>query len=182
MLIILITLALVGIEAIRRQKKAALVEEFQFRLFQMRDELRELALRDQYTRRSWVFAYLDSTTAKVIGAMPRMSVWKMLALELSYKDDERFEELSANLAREIAKPQLCDLKQYCDDMMTLLGEYITKRHSTLKVCISSVDRISTTARIAVAELRKRSLEVAMKSPETSTLPDYAPDFAQPCLT
>src|ERR1017187_2835847 len=182
MLIMLITLALVGIEAMRRQKRAALVEEFQFRLFEMRDGLRELALRDPYMRRSWVFAYLDSTTAKAIGVMPRLSVWKLLALEISYKDDQRFEELSANLAREMAKPQLCDLKQYCDDMMKLFADYIIKRHSTLKVCISSVDRIATTARDAVAELRKRSLDVAMKSPETSTLPDYAPDFGKPCLT
>jgi hypothetical protein len=182
MLILVIVLTLVGLEAIRRQRKAVLDIEFQFRLFRMRDGLRELAVRDPNVSRNWVFAYLDSTTAKAIGQLPRLSVWKLLALELAYKDDERFETLSANLERELAKAQFRDLKRYADDLMGTFGAYITERHSTLHVCVHIVYAVSATMRTAIAELRKRSLEVAMKSPETSTLLEYAPDFGQqmPC--
>jgi len=178
MLIIVIVLALVGLEAVRRQRKAVLDIEFQFKLFQMRDKLRKLAVCEPAISRSWAFAYLDSTTAKAIGQLPRLSVWKLLALEFAYKDDERFEKLSANLERELAKPQFSDLKQYRDDLTETFGAYITRRHSTLHVCINVVYIISAPARIAVAELRKRSLEVAMKSPETSTLLECEPEFGQ----
>ncbi len=182
MLTLAIVLALVGLECMRRQRKAVLDVEFQFRLFQMRDSLRELAVCDPDTTRSWAFAYLDSTTAKAIGQLPRLSVWKLLALELAYKDDERFERLSANLERELAKPRFRALKQYRDDLTETFGAYIAKRHSTLFVCVEVIDTASASTRHAVAELRKRSLEVAMKSPETSTLLEYAPEFGQrvPC--
>jgi hypothetical protein len=183
MLIIVIVLSLVGLEAVRRQRKALLDIEFQFKLFQMRDNLRELAVRNPDMSRSWVFAYLDSTTAKAIGQLPQLSVWKLLALEFAYKDDERFERLSANVERELAKPQFRDLQQYRNDLMGTFGAYITLRHSTLHSCVQVVYVISASARIAVAELRKRSLEVAMKSPETSTLLECEPEFgnAVPCL-
>jgi len=179
MLVIVIACALVGLEAVRRQKRAVLVTEFQFRLFCMRDNLRDLALSDPATCRSWVFAYLDSTTAKAIGILPRLSVWKLLALESVYKNDEQFDVLSKNLERELEKPQFRELKVYGDELMTTLGDYLTQRHNTLHGVIALVDHVSDPIKIAVAEARRRSLDVAMKSPETSTLPEYAPAFLSP---
>ena len=156
--------------------------DFQFQLFQMRDNLRELAVCDPDMTRSWAFAYLDSTTAKAIGQLPRLSIWKLLALGLAYKDDERFERLSTKLEKELAKPHLRGLKDYSNGLRGIFGAYMTQRHSTLHMGLVGVDAISSSTRIAIAELQKGSLEVAMKSPETSTLLEYAPDFGQrvPC--
>jgi hypothetical protein len=182
MLIIVIVLSLAGLEAIRRQRRAVLEVEFQFRLFEMRDRLRDLAVRDQDVRRSWVFAYFDSTTAKSIGLLPRLSIWKLVALEMAYKDDERFERLSANLDRELSKPQFRALQSYGSELMETWGNYVSRRHNTLHAFVDIIDGVSSSTKSAIAEVRKRSLEVAMKSPETSTLPEYAPEFGQrvPC--
>jgi hypothetical protein len=182
MLVIMIALTLVGLEAMRRQKRAVLVTEFQFQFFKMRDDLRDLAVHNESVRSSWVFAYLDSTTAKAVEILPRMSVWKLITLETIYKNDARFAELSKNLERELAKPQFIELKKYANRLMWTLGQYLSQRHRTLHVCVDFADRVSDPVRITVTEMRKRSLDVAVKSPETSTLSEYAPGFTSqvPC--
>jgi hypothetical protein len=67
--------------------------------------------------------------------------------------------------------------------MELFGEYLIQRHSTLTVCMTAIDFVSSSTRVAVAELRKRSLEAAMTAPETSTLLEYESEFGRrvPCV-
>jgi len=176
MLVILIALMLIGIEAVRYQRQASLVAEYRYRLFQLRDKLREIVVRDPVARRSWVFAYLDSTTAKAISILPKVSVWRLLALACVYRDDEGYQILSTNLERELAKPQFSDLRKCEKELTAILFDFLVARHRTLHASIELVDWAITPAQKAVDDMRRRSLDVAIKSPEMSTLAEHEPEF------
>lgn len=176
MLVILIVLSLYGIEAIRYQRQASLIADYRYRLFEMRDQLREIAVRDRDARRSWVFAYLDSTTAKAISLLPVLSVWRLFALASVYENDESYQTLSAHLERELTKPQLRELKAYEEALTGTVFAYLAKRHHTLHMTVQVIDLVISPARKVVEDMRKRSLDVAIKSPEMSTLPEHDPDF------
>jgi len=177
MLIILIALSLVGIEAIRHERRASVIADYRYRLFEMRDRLRAVATRDCATQRSWLFAYLDSTTAKAISRLPMLSVWRLLALALVYENDKSYQILTANLERELAKPQFRELKEYEHELTSTLLGFLVERHKTFDLTIELVDRAISPAQEAVAKYRKRSLDAAIKSPEMSTLPEHDPEFA-----
>ncbi len=177
MLVILIALSLVGIEAIRYERQASVIADYRYRLFEMRDRLRSIAARDRVVERSWVFAYLDSTTAKAISTLPKFSVWRLLALACVYHNDKSYQALSANLEREMAKPQFGELKKYENELANALLAFLIERHRTLHVSIELIDRVISPARGAVEDMRKLSLDIAIKSPEMSTLPEHDPAFA-----
>lgn len=163
MLVILIVASLLGIEAVRRQRQASLVAEHRYRLFQMRDRLREIAACNEAVRRSWVFVYLDSTTAKAINILPILSAWRLLAIAFVYRNDKSYEALSANLERELAKPQFLELKAYERELSEGLFAFLVQRHHTLHISVEVVDRVISPAKVVIDDLRKRSLDVAIKS-------------------
>ena len=174
MLIVLIAVALVALEGVRQQRRAALVSEYRYRLFEMRDRLRGLVMRNPDASRTWLFAYLDSTTAKSVSLLPDLSIWQLVFLAGVYRDDERFMRLSENLERELSKRQHEEFKNYEEELMRTLGSYLMERHAVFTGFVDSVDRVSAATRTLVEDTRRRSLEVALKSPETSTLSEFAP--------
>ena len=72
----------------------------QYRLYALRDALREAAIAGKVNPRSWVFGYLDSSIAKTIDRLPQISLWQGLALYLAYKHDAETIEAGARLTGE----------------------------------------------------------------------------------
>ena len=63
------------LEGVRRQKKEVLVLKYKYQFFALRDELREYAIENPEIAKNWVFQYLDSTIAKTIKLLPKLSLW-----------------------------------------------------------------------------------------------------------
>jgi hypothetical protein len=174
MLTMITVMILIGVAAVRVAQRNSLVCEYRYQLFELRDRLRQLAIRDEPASRSWLFAYFDSTTAKAVGLLPDLTVWQLLALENVYKNDPRFKLLSKNLDIELAKPQHREFKAFEEELIKTLGAYLFERHRTLLMTVEVADHLSAGIRQTIQETKRKSLEVAIKSPETSTLGDFAP--------
>lgn len=174
MLFLLTLVIIAAFERVRHLRKQALVSEYQFRLFALRDELRERALRDDVEIRSWLFHYFDSTTTKAIEILEGVSLWQLFVLTVAHRRDQAYQILSARLDAEMAKPKHSGFAQYEKEFMEVISEFLLRRHFVLIPSVMSVDKVSTVAVRFVEETKRLTLDVLLKSPETSTLPQCAP--------
>src|SRR5881227_3473474 len=71
-----------------------------YRLYEIRDSLREAAMTGRVDPHHWIFQYLDSSIAKTIGQFPGISLWQSLSVWLTYRRDSRVEDAAQQLSRE----------------------------------------------------------------------------------
>lgn len=180
MLILFILIAVILLESVRRGMKDALVLEYQYKFFALRDELRAHAVENPSLAKGWLFMYLDSTLTKFVTVLPEMTIWKILALMLTHKDDYSFRVHRAHLDREYEKPANARFKQIEVKFIATVGQYMMKRHTGLTFSIGLLRRLSASVDLARASMawlklqRKASLVVVVEAPETSTLGEYCP--------
>lgn len=174
MLIALTFVLVLILETARRQRKEVLVQDYTYRLFALRDELRECAIKEDTVAKNWVFQYLDSTIARSIKLMPRFSIWFVLGLLIAYRKNSRLEKLRTQLRNECEKPKNLELKRIEASLTAILGEYIVKRHILLLFISVIVVFLPVKLAQTITQLKKRSLELMVESPETSTLGNFAP--------
>lgn len=174
MLVVCALLLFLLLEAARRQRKEALILEYQYHLFALRDNLRERALQNPQLAKGWVFQYLDSTIAKSIKVLPRISIWYLLALMLTYRNDESLGRFRRSLDKEYEKSETMPLKEVEENLCQILAEFILSRH--VLMLIMSVVAVALPAALAatIRRMKKKSLELVLESPETSTLQQFAP--------
>jgi hypothetical protein len=180
MLIIFLVVSLILLESVRRGLKDALVLEYQYKMFALRDELRAYAIENPTVAKGWVFMYLDSTLTKFVTVLPQITIWKTLALMLTHKDDYRFKIHRNHLEREYQKPINAKFKQIEVKLMATTSQFIVRRHSGLRLSFEALRKLSISvvairsALAWVTEQRKASLVVVVEAPETSTLGEYCP--------
>ena len=163
------------LESARRQRKEVLVQDHRYRLFSLRDQLRENAIRDPSLTKNWVFQYLDSTIAKSIKQMPRLSIWLILGLVVTYRHDNAMEELGKHLQREYEKPKNRELREIEKNFAIVLNDYLVSRHILLLFMSYVVFILPVNIAKALMRFRKRSLELLIETPETSTLGNFIPE-------
>jgi len=171
---------LVLLDRARRESRKTLAMECRYRLFAIRDELRAHVIQHPELTKQWVFHYLDSTITKFVSQLPNLSLWHMSALVLTYGKDQEFETHRKHLEIEYAKPENRKFKVVEVELMSAVGQYLSKKHSGaafmfrgLLACGRSVSLVRKWA-IVLRKERTRSLEVMVEAPETSTLRDYCP--------
>jgi hypothetical protein len=162
------------LESVRRQRKEIRVQEHQYRLFALRDKLRDYAIEDHRVAQNWVFQYLDSTIAKSIKLMPQFSIWFILGVVVTHRKDTGLDRLRKHLEKEYEKPRSQKLKQIEEEFTTILGEYITSRHVLMLFISMATVRLPVTIANTIRQYKRRSLELIVESPETSTLPQFIP--------
>lgn len=166
---------LVLLEDARREGNSTLALEYRYKLFELRDELRNHVIAHPELSRDWVFLYLDSTITKFVGLLPKLSIWHMLALLFVRKNDLKMKRLREHLEREYSKPQHVKFKQIEIKLMAIFGQYIGKKHAFLRKASSFIAmNLVRSCLTVIKKIRRDSLEVAVEAPETSTLGDYCP--------
>jgi len=165
MLYLLISVLLVAylldcLHALRISDKAI---RHRYRLYEIRDSLREAAMIGRVDPHHWVFQYLDSSIAKTIDQLPRISLWQSLGVWLTYRRDDRVEAAAQQLNRELQKEE----NTFYGKIYVLYGAtiitYLMDRHILF--------------RWAMRNWAKRGLQAAARvqrvAPATSTLMEYA---------
>jgi hypothetical protein len=173
MFILFCIVMLVMLEEARRSRRATLALEYQYKLFELRDELREYVIANPGLTKSWVFLFLDSTITKMAGILPKMSLWKLAGLLLTYRHSDRMRHLHTHLEREYRKPDHAKFAQVELKLMALLDNYITKKHFSV-VAMLNFPILKALRKLPAYRLRKESLVVAVEGPETSTLGQHCP--------
>jgi hypothetical protein len=174
MLFLVAFIFMLVLEYARRKRKEVLVQTYQYRLYALRDELREFAMENRGVAQNWVFQYMDSTIAKSIKLMPRLSIWFILGVVMTHRSDASLGRLRRHLEKEYEKPRNRRLKEIEDQFTSILGQYVMSRH-VLMIFISAVAvMLPVTIASSIRGYKRRSLELIVESPETSTLRQFAP--------
>jgi hypothetical protein len=174
MLIGLSIALIVILECARRRRRELLVLEYQYKFFALRDELREYAMEDPKVGQNWVFQYLDSTMARTIKVLPKISIWYVLGLWLTYRKDRRIERAQNHLVREYKKPKNQKHKELEEKCMATLANFMLSRHIGLVILSALVIVLPAAVGAGIRQIKRRSLELVVESPETSTLLTFAP--------
>jgi hypothetical protein len=142
----------------------------QYKLYALRDKLREAAMSKRIKPSNWVFQYLDSSIAKSIDALPSMTIWRIQFSPSPYRKDQRFKNARAHLRRELAKPSNQILAQVHLGYIDAWGNFFCDRHWLFRFL--AVKIINT--RAALRRRWNRKVELQTENPKTSTLQEYAP--------
>jgi hypothetical protein len=145
----------------------------QFELYALRDKLREAAINQEVNSRNWVFEYLDSSIAKTIDVLERITIWRIVFTPVVLRKQEKILRARMHLQRELSKPKNKCLASIHNEYTEILGLFVVDRHSLLK----SVAIKCLQAFIISKHIRKqwrKGLELQTEAPETSTLLEYAP--------
>jgi hypothetical protein len=147
------------------------VIEHQYRLYSLRDKLREFAMSGGVNPDHWVFHYLDSSLAKTIDVLPRITLWWVVLTPTDFRKTAEFMRARNFLRNELAQPTNYHFAEIHTEYMDGLGKFILDRHPFIKWLVK--DLISTRPpRIRTQWNRK--LELQTEAPRTSTLQEYAP--------
>lgn len=137
----------------------------QYRLYSVRDALREAAMNGDVNPRSWVFQYLDSSIAKTIDHLPEVSLWQALALWLAYRHDTEIMEAEKQLARELQKPGNEFFREIHIFYQAMVISYLMDRHIIFRMFVANLLLLRRGVQAAA--------RVQTKAPSTSTLMEYA---------
>jgi hypothetical protein len=174
MLIVISFLLIFVLESARRRRNELLVLEYQYKFFALRDELREYAMEDPKIAQNWVFQYLDSTIARTIKVLPRISIWYVIGLWLAYRKDRRLDRAQRHLEQEYRKAKNQKHKELEEKCVNTLASFMLSRHIILTVVSVLALVLPAACGVAIREARRRSLELVVESPETSTLLSFVP--------
>lgn len=163
---ILLTLLLIySLDRLHSSRVENQVLRFQYRLYEIRDHLREAAMKGEVDCQNWVFQYLDSSIAKTIDILPQVSLWQGLALWYTYRNDPKTQAAVEHLDKALKKPENKFLGKIYHLYAGILILYLWERHFVYSFTLVKLAK-------AVTSLQKAG-QSQVHSPGTSTLVDYA---------
>ncbi|MFC1475398.1 hypothetical protein ACFLQW_00165 [Candidatus Zixiibacteriota bacterium] len=168
--LIAILVILYSIDRLRQSARDTRVEEYRYRLYAVRDKLREMAINEEVSSDYWLFAYLDSSIAKTISILPKFSIWRVLAMYYAYKNDPRISAARNHLNQSLAKPQNRLFTEIHGEFLVTTVRFLVGRHIPM-IGVS----LMTAAAYSWIDRKLRSVtEVATETPEASTLNEFCP--------
>lgn len=174
----------------RRLQQESLVVRYKYRLYALRDELREHVIEGRIQNNNWVFDYLDSSITKACDILKFVHIGRLFVVVLYDRNDARFERAQQHLEQQLKKPECAHLKDVRDKFGEILGEYFCEKHNVLvggsffflRVLRNVVVHVPRFLRKIVRpcnqikDLFKRSIRELTESPETSTLDIFSPVY------
>lgn len=171
-------IVLIAIDRLWMFDVATRVRAHQFRLYAVRDKLRDAAMAGQVNPRNWVFQYLDSSITKTIDVLPRLNCWSIILVVLWHWGDKSIVVRQAHLKRELKKSSNAALAAIHLDYMSEIGYFIVNRHTTFRFPLIQVFR-AVKAGQWIGGHARRVKELLTEAPETSTLADFVPSNSVP---
>ena len=163
---------------IGRIRASTLIRKHQFRLYALRDGLREAAICGQVNPNNWVYQYLDSSVAKTITYLDRLTIWVVLLTFRRAGAEAQLQAAHQHLMRALEKPANAVLKQFHIRYQRELIRFLLERHLPLRFVVGGAFRLVSAvqaARNVRARLRAaiaQGAEFQTEAPETSTLYEY----------
>lgn len=143
----------------------------QRRLLQIREHLREGAIKGEVDPRHWVYNVLDGTITKTSGALEGLTLWRLLGHHLAVNRGSH--AAWAMLERELGKPGNEYFRRVYVMYQAVLTIHLIDRSPIIRVIIKCLLGLSR-LRVFIAEQYKKVGMFAASAPETSTLSEFAP--------
>ena len=155
-IIILVTLLLLFLLDTARKAQVKTRElTYQYRLYALRDELREKVMQGVINRDDWVFDFLDSSIAKSISLIHYISLYRLLVVFFVHRRDPAFRSLQKHLDYELDKPDKLCLKEVRNEFAKTIADYLGDRHWELNKSLIA--------------------HQVTEYPETSTIEQFSPE-------
>jgi hypothetical protein len=171
-IIILVTLLLLFLLDTARKAQVKTRElAYQYRLYALRDELREKVIQGAIDRDDWVFDFLDSSIAKSISLIHYISVYRLLVVFFVHRRDPAFHGLQKHLDYELDKPDKLCLKEIRNEFAKTIADYLGDRHWELKL----LGRVAFIWITVWTNFKSLIAHQVTEYPETSTIEQFSPE-------
>ncbi|MDB6034877.1 MAG: hypothetical protein JWM16_5215 [Verrucomicrobiales bacterium] len=162
----------VWLERLQRFHVGTVILRHKFKLYAIRDSLRDRVIEGEVKSSNWVFQYLDSSITKTISRLDDLSIWRVAGWMCWYRPDRsKFEELYNQLQKELSKPGNEVLGKVYVKYIAQVGHLIWERHASFSGSLKFVFKLLR----AKDWLKARSRQIVKflaEGPETSTLPEF----------
>lgn len=148
------------------------VFRYQCRLFEIRDHLREGAVKGDVDSSHWVFHYLDSTIVKTIDSLGCLTLWRIIGLALSGVDISTIRAQEV-LEVELSKPGNEYVRKVYVMYNSMITLYLIERSVTVKTLLRCLLGLVDLREHAQRQF-KRIVSITATAPETSTLAEFVP--------
>ena len=155
-------------KALRQGRTEALLIRVRFKLFALRDELREAVIDGTAPDNRW-FEYLDTTITKLIDHLPQITAWEALAFFISYRRNDSVLRAQEALFDAMCRDENRKLQDIYSKLVLCIIELLFHRHIGITLLTSLTAHVVGSART----LRNRVAQTFTVAPETSTLLEYA---------
>jgi hypothetical protein len=161
--------ALVGFldHAGRRSRIELQLSQTRFKLYELRDKLRNTAIQGEIEQDNW-FDYFDTTLTKMIDILPKLTVLQIILLIYHYRNDEGIRRSTQNLDEFLNAPANKFYKHLFDSYSSCVVNFLMSRHRVLG--FAAKQSLKFTVKILLA--KARASEVLATAPETSTFGNY----------
>lgn len=101
--------------------------KFRYRIFELRDDLRRLAIDGKVDKDAWVFDYFDKSFSKSIAEYYYITAFRLVGSSMRIKGDEEFEKFSRKLDNELEKNE--HVKELVEKYYSIVADYVFNKHS-----------------------------------------------------
>ena len=110
--------------------------KFKYRLYELRDELRTLAINQEVDCDNWLFEYFDRSLSKAISQHYHITLFWLASLGYKYRNDKDLHELSRIITSEFKKvPKIGKIRK---EYLEALTEYIEDQHYVTHILVKPV--------------------------------------------
>jgi hypothetical protein len=166
-LISMLIMAALFDRATRRGRIDLVLLDTRFKLFALRDKLRNAAIAGEVPENKW-FEYLDTTITKSIDMLPGLTVWEVAGLFAAYRQDESVLRAQTALFQALGQDENKHLAHIYAELVVRIGEVLFLRHLGTRYLMSGVVFVARRAQ----GLKKKFAQIVTVAPETSTLTQY----------
>ena len=154
----------------RGQQRLAAIRRNQFRLYALRDELRELAMSGEVSADDWVFRYLDTSLTRAVSELHRLNLSYVIVAAVLYRGDQRLNDVRKQLEVELCSRENALLVRIHGEYLGVLLNALFERNPLARLFLLHlpVRAIGWTRRVSSA------VEYWTEIPSTATLERMAP--------
>lgn len=148
--------------------------EYRYKLFQLRDKLRQHAIDGKVNPHKSSFNYLDTTISKTVSELEYTNLYTIILLNIYHKNDLKSSQSArTQLQKEINNNS--GLKEIEEIYISLIKDYLIKRHFVIRISLlmGIFSLLLTLGFIRkIKKFFKRTIDGVLYYPETSTITTY----------
>jgi len=145
-----------------------LTKKHQYRLYDLRDQLRELAIDEKIDKQSWQFKYLDGSISKTVHELQYINIFATLFLVKRYNKDTNFGVYKLFIGKSMSDNAYTQF--IYDEYGEIIFNYVISKHFILLgivLCLAMAIRQVEN----IKEKLKKSIGYFRIIPETSKVYD-----------
>lgn len=150
--------------------------DLEFKLFALRDELRNHLIREEIPYSNW-FDYMDTTLTRTIGRMDKVNPWLAVGLLCIHRNDTELFCAYEKLRDALRHPENRKIERVYDSYTNAVGEFLKRRYPiswpAAAIAFALIRRQKQPEHQSIEQEERELTPIFSIAPETSTLREYS---------